>query len=142
MRAIGLLTIALTLACSSTTSPDMAQLAATPDLGQPFELRVGEWAFVAQADLRVQFVGVPADSRCPSKALILCVWEGDGAVLVESVQAGAAPRSDTLHTTLDPRLLDLGNVALELDRLDPYPETIDPIPSGEYVATFVVRLPD
>jgi hypothetical protein len=84
---------------------------------------------------------VVGDSRCPSNALILCVWEGDGAILVEIAPLGGGDaRADTLHTTLDPKSVLMGTVLLEFLRLDPYPTDVTPIPLDTYEATFTVRM--
>lgn len=140
MRTEWFLMIALTAGCTSTTGPGSSpDLAATPNLDQPFALQIGERAFVDEAGLYVRFVDVVADSRCPSNALILCIWEGDGAVLVEVDPLEGEALSETLHTALDPKALDLGSTVLELEGLDPYPTTTTPIPRKQYVATFVVR---
>ncbi len=127
-------------ACSSALGPlDRAQFDVVAELGEPFTLKVGELALVTEADINVRFFEVAGDSRCPSHALILCVWEGDGAILVESAGSNFAGRIDMLHTTLDPKAVDLGIVVLELLSLDPYPETTDPIPVGDYSARFIAR---
>jgi hypothetical protein len=130
-----LLLVAIVWSCTSATGPDFA---ATAELNQPFQLRVGEWARVEDAGLELHFVEVGEDSRCPSNALILCVWEGDGAVVVEIASVEVDARTDTLHTTLDPKAVDLGSFLLHLERLVPYPEDVTPIPVGEYVASFVL----
>ena len=140
MRLRWIFSLTLIVGCSSTVGPDEnIELAAMPDLDVPFELEIGERAFVEETGIYLRFVDVADDSRCPSNALILCVWEGDGAVVVEVEYSQGFTKTDTLHTTLDPKVLDLGAVILELEGLDPYPETVTPIPLDEYVATFVVR---
>jgi hypothetical protein len=70
--------------------------------------------------------------------LILCVWEGDAAVVIEIGPLDGDAAIDTLHTTLEPQSVPLGDGRLVLQRLDPYPEDVTPIPIEEYVATFVV----
>lgn len=127
------------VACSSVSDPgEGADLAVATQIDQPFELRVGERAFVEEADSYLRFVEVRDDSRCPSDALILCVWEGDAAVVVDIEPVGGTAGEWTLHTTLDPKEVDLGAFALRLNGLAPYPETTDPIPADDYVATFEV----
>ncbi len=117
-------------------------LAASPGIDQPFDLRVGDRAFVAEANAYVRFLEVTGDSRCPSHALILCVWEGDAELQLEVAFVEGSSRLESLHTRLDPKLADLGRVVLHLDELAPYPETTTRIPAGEYVATLVARIPD
>lgn len=143
MRFSWLIVPALALACDAPAAPTVSDLAAAhPDLGEPFRLRVGEHVVVDAVDLDVRFLEVASDSRCPSNALILCVWEGDAAVVVETSRIGADGRRHVLHTTLDPRSVVLGTVRLAFDALDPYPEDVTAIPPGEYAATFVVEALD
>lgn len=137
MRAAPALMLALLGACSSVAEPRV--LAVAPDLDEPFTLRVGEVARIDAAGLSLRFISVPSDSRCPSNALILCVWEGDAGVAIELAPLQGDAALDTLHTTLDPKTRDLGIGRLRLQRLDPYPQGVTPIPVGEYRATFIVE---
>ncbi|MDH3292141.1 MAG: hypothetical protein OEO20_13695 [Gemmatimonadota bacterium] len=142
MRTPWLLTLTLVLGCASTVGPDLSgTFAVAANLGEPFTLKVGQRARIDDADLAVRFVEVVGDSRCPSNALILCVWEGDGAILVEIAPLGGGDaRADTLHTTLDPKWVLMGTVLLELLQVDPYPTDFTPIPLDAYEATFTVRM--
>ncbi len=142
MRTLWLLALALVAGCSSAVDPDVgSRFAVMAKLGEPFTLKVGQRARIDDAGLAVRFVDVVGDSRCPSNALILCVWEGDGAILVEIAPLGGGDaRSDTLHTTLDPKWVLMGTRLLEFVKLAPYPYDVTPIPIGDYRATFMVRL--
>ena len=143
MRFVWLVVPALTLACDSTAGPGPDLAAATyPDLGEPFQLRVGERAVLDAVDLEVRFREVASDSRCPSNALILCIWEGDAALVVATAPIGTVARHHVLHTTLDPKSVVIGAVRLTLQVLDPYPQDVTSIPSEEYSATFVVEALD
>jgi hypothetical protein len=124
-----ILVSAAAVACTAPPEPRLARM------NEPFRLAVGQSAVVG--DVSVRFVEVSGDSRCPRT--VVCVWEGDGAVLVEVRPASGTVTADTLHTGLDPRALDLGEITLELVGLDPYPEAPGRIPADDYVATFVVR---
>jgi hypothetical protein len=137
MRATPALVLALLAACSSVAEPGV--FAVAPDLDEPFTLRVGEAARIDAAGLSIRFISVPTDSRCPSNALILCVWEGDAGVAIELAPLQGDAALDTLHTTLDPKSRNVGVGRLRLQRLDPYPEDVTPIPDGEYRATFIVE---
>ncbi len=116
--------IAVLAGCSTSTEPE---------LGDEFALRPGESVIVSEAGLQVRFVGVEGDSRCPSDGT--CIWAGDASVVVEMVADGEL-RSDTLHTFLDPKTLEVGSVELTLVRLDPQPRSDDPISPDRYVAVF------
>jgi hypothetical protein len=120
------------LACASqTTAPQLARV------NQPVTLAVGESARFPDEGFSLRFTGVVGDSRCPSE--VVCVWEGDGAVLIEIAPLAGDARVDTLHTAIEPKATDVGTRVLSLERLDPYPRTPGTIPIQQYRATFVVR---
>lgn len=119
---------ALLAACNS---------AAAPRLGDEFTLRIGQAASIADLGLWMRFNRVVTDSRCPPFAM--CVWAGDGAVLLEVAPLNGDSKEDTLHTNLDPRSIPLGNAELRLVRLEPYPTTTGSIPPGDYVVTLATR---
>jgi len=140
MRALWLIIPSLAVGCSSPAAPDLDRLEAIqPNLGEPFQLRIGERAVIDGVDLDVRFVELSNDSRCPSNALILCVWEGDATIVVETSPQRAGALRHELHTNLEPKSVSVGSVRLTLQRLDPYPEDVGPIPSEQYLATFIVE---
>lgn len=70
-----------------------------PRLGQEFTVARGESVRLADADLRVGFDDVLADSRCPQEENIQCVWEGDAVVAVAlATTADARAATVELHT--------------------------------------------
>jgi hypothetical protein len=80
--------------------------------------------------LRLGFVGVPADSRCP--ASVVCVWAGDGAAEIAYGLGMGPSYPDTLHTTIDPRTAEFAGYLITLLDLMPYPSTPGPIALDEY----------
>ncbi len=99
-----------------------------------FALRVGQEARVDVQALRIAFLAVDNDSRCPSD--VVCVWEGNAAVRIGTGYATGPTVARVLNTSLEPRSLTLGVYRLTLARLDPYPVSTSRIPAGGYVATF------
>jgi hypothetical protein len=135
-----ILVLVLVAGCFSVEGPEISgTFAVTPGLDEPFTLEVGERARVDGANLYLRFLDVASDSRCPSNALILCVWQGDAAVVIEIGPLVGDAAVDTLHTTLEPKSVPVSDGVLVLQHLAPYPEDVTPIPIGEYVATFVVE---
>jgi hypothetical protein len=128
MRAANLFALVLLIGCSDGIGPQRSERATFP-------------VVIEGADLEIRFLAVSEDSRCPANALILCVWIGDGAAVIETVTGAGDVSRDTLHTTLDPKAVDRGPVRLNLVRLDPYPEDVGAIPAEEYVATFSTQMP-
>jgi len=50
------------------------ELLKTVDLGQEFSLHIGESASIKGEELKVEFLEISEDSRCPTG--VVCVWEG------------------------------------------------------------------
>ena len=80
---------ALLAACNSTGAPR---------LGDEFTLRVGQSAAISELNLWMRFIEVTADSRCPAN--VTCVWEGDGAVLIEVAPLNGDSKESELHTSI------------------------------------------
>jgi hypothetical protein len=99
-------------------------------------LAIGDEARV-DALLRVGFMSVPSDSRCPTS--VVCVWAGDGAAEISYGLGDGPSFPDTLHTTLDPKSVDFGAYRLTLLALTPYPSTTRPIPARDYRARLRVE---
>jgi hypothetical protein len=119
---------AILVACNS---------AAAPLLGDEFTLRAGQSASITELGLWMRFNRVVADSRCPADAM--CIWAGDGAVLLEVAPLNGDSKEDTLHTNLDPRSILLSRAELRLVRLEPYPAAAGSIPPGDYIVTLATR---
>jgi hypothetical protein len=124
--------LALGFACSA--GGEIASLGTD----ETITLGPGESAAIPGTEFTVLFEGVPSDSRCPSGAV--CVWAGDGGVALQ-VWSGTASRSDTLHTTVEPRALEWQGVRLALESLEPYPEEGVPIDPADYRVTLLAMLP-
>ncbi|NIO29710.1 MAG: hypothetical protein GTO29_14280 [Candidatus Latescibacteria bacterium] len=95
-------------------------------------LALGEEAKVGP--LLLGFESILGDSRCPIDAL--CLWEGDGAILVKASKWKAEPVWHPLHT--HPSFgseFEYEGYKIALTRLDPQPVVDHPIPPDEYRAT-------
>lgn len=124
--------IAATLATTSCKQPTRAPL------DQPFTLRVGEAARIANGDLDLFFRRVAADSRCP--AGVQCVWAGEAVVALEGRILKAPPESFDVKLSADspvPAVFD--GYRIRLTKLDPYPAHGTTPDTTAYVATFIVQ---
>lgn len=101
-----------------------------------FVLAVGDAAQVSTTGLRVQFERVVGDSRCPSDAI--CIWAGDAELAVTVTRPGHGKEVLSLRTVGTESRAVIGDWALSLTRLEPYPQGSKPIPPGDYKATFRV----
>jgi hypothetical protein len=125
---VGALSVLLSC-CSSPTVPSVEPYG-------EFLLEVGNAAQVSGTGLRVQFERVLSDSRCPEGAL--CIRAGDAEVAVTVTRQGRSKEVLSLRTVgADSRAL-LGDWALSLTKLEPYPESGRSIPPRDYRATFRV----
>ena len=102
-------------------------------LNQQFTLAPGELAIIQDTSVRVQFIRVSGDSRCPADAL--CIQGGDALVHIR-----ANAEEFELHTGNE----SLASAAhagflIELVNLQPYPFSSRTIAPEDYRATLNVR---
>lgn len=118
------------MACHDTrpgepTRPIDAQLTLAP----------GQSSMVEGSSLRIGFVGVSGDSRCPADAL--CIQGGDAVVRIQVVNGATA--SYELHTGNESRsAVAHAGYRIALTELQPYPFSSRPIGPGDYRATLRV----
>ena len=126
----GLACLLLTTACD-----EKAPTGPTVPLNQEFTLAPGDTAVVEGASVRIAFVGVSGDSRCPADAV--CIQGGDALV---HIRAGAASATEyELHTGDESRAsVTHAGLRIQLVNLQPYPFSSRTIQPGEYRATLRV----
>ena len=108
----------------------------------PFQLRVNQTAFIDSLNLRIGFVAVREDSRCPSD--VVCIWEGQATIDVNVQRANL----DTSNINLTSRggqsnlsMRDFSEFSMKLLEIAPYPKSTERIGTSDYLATLVVTLP-
>src|SRR5436190_15929412 len=88
-------------------------------------LAPGQTADVATAGIRLRFVAVVGDSRCPADAI--CIQGGDAIVRIDVVPPTGAQATYDLHTaTLRP--VQYNDLTIALVELAPYPFASRPFP--------------
>jgi hypothetical protein len=108
----------------------------TVSLNQRFTLSPGEVAVIDAADLRVQFVRVTGDSRCPADAV--CIQGGDALVQIRASGGGDATLLG-LHTgDANQASATYRGARITLIELQPYPFSSRTIAADEYRATLTV----
>lgn len=107
-------------------------------LNQEFKLNVGQNAELQDEFLRIKFVAVTEDSRCPAN--LRCFIPGNAAVAFMIQQNKDLPAKDTLNTYLDPRDTWFKSYQIFLVKLEPYPQTTEQIPQSNYTATFLIKV--
>ena len=118
-------------ACSGNSPTDPSV-----PLDRQFTLAPGQTVSVDGTSLRVRFLRVSGDSRCPADAL--CVQGGDALVHVR-VEDGQAAAEYELHTGDSSRsVVRHAGYRLALENLQPYPFSSRTIRPEEYRATITV----
>jgi hypothetical protein len=117
-----------------------AVAAQTARVGREFKLRAGRTVTLDGGSLRVRFVRVAADSRCPVD--VECVWAGNAEVLFEVGGRGwRGKRTLTLNTNASPERPGegtYGRYTLKLVGLAPRPHSKGKIAASQYTATLLV----
>jgi hypothetical protein len=104
-------------------------------LGEEFDVRIGEIAYIADTRLSVRVNAVPEDSRCPRDAV--CVWAGNARVSLTLRDAANADDAD-LNSTLDPHAVTRWGYTVRLVDVLPLPTAAQPIPAQAYVVRLIV----
>jgi hypothetical protein len=125
----------LLMLAAATACSDASPSGPTVPLNQQFELAPGQAATVEGASIRVSFIRVVGDSRCPAD--VLCVQGGDAIVEIQVHPGGTGTVPYELHTG-DMRPVKHGDLTIELVQLSPYPFSSRTIQPGEYRATLRV----
>ena len=124
----------------ATACDEKGPVGPTVPLNQRFTLAPGQTATVDDTSLRLEFVGVSNDSRCPADAI--CVWAGDAVVQIRA-SGGGTPAEYELHTggLSGPAVVLHEQLRIELLELQPYPFASRPHTHDAYRATLHVTRP-
>jgi len=122
-----LLVTAAVVGCSTSTAPEGRSDALLDNGPVELTLRAGQEAQAGTSVLRVLFLRVVEDSRCPIDAI--CVWQGNAGVEL-GLTLGTGPTVPyVVNTTLEPRAARVGGFTLTLLEVAPAPTSqgaIDP----------------
>jgi hypothetical protein len=130
-----LLIVALSCLLFATACDEKSPVGPTVPLNQQFTLAPGESASIENTSIRVEFMRVSGDSRCPADAV--CIQGGDALVELR-VSNGRAAEYD-LHTGDESRAaVTHEGYRIELVQLQPFPFSSRTIQPGEYRATLTV----
>jgi hypothetical protein len=105
-------------------------------LGEQFDLRVGETAYIADTRLSIQVTAVPEDSRCPRD--VMCPWAGNARVSL-ALRDGTNMDAADVNSTLEPRAVTRWGYTIELVEVKPVPTAGQPIPAAAYVVRLVAK---
>ena len=127
-----LATLVLTATALSTAA------LAGPQLGERFDLAVGESITIDDDALFLRFDKTVSESRCPID--VVCIWPGDAVVQLTAKRSMIGEEEFELHSnsTAGPDAHRYGPYEIRLDEVAPYPELDRPIDPGDYVLSLRV----
>jgi hypothetical protein len=131
-RALAPTAMLLAAACRSSTGPS-----SVIPLDSEFELAAGHVATVGTSGLRIRFVSVPVDSRCPIG--MLCIVAGDAQVQIDAEQRDVGATLKLNTSGLDRQAIFL-SYSIQLVGLTPLPRAGQPTLPSSYRGTFKVSL--
>jgi hypothetical protein len=121
---------------AAKTRTDGALQAARP--GREFKLRAGQQVTLRGTRLRIKFVRVESDSRCPAD--VKCVWAGNAAVQFR-LSSGRESKTLTLNSSPGEMFVKEGEYQgykVTLVDLSPYPRSDRRITVRDWVVTLLV----
>ena len=126
----------LLMAWLASCSPGQGE--ARVRLDEEFSLSVGQRARIEGEDLRIEFLEVVADSRCPKD--VTCIWAGEVRCLVEIVSSGSSERVELTQPglTSEPSRQAIKGYELSF-AVDPYPQQGKQISRDGYRLRLTVR---
>jgi hypothetical protein len=129
----------ITLILALILSGQVAHSASLPNvvsLGQEFTLTPGKRVSVRGTKLKIRFVSVIEDSRCPKG--VQCVWQGNAKVSFELSGINRKRSIIRLNTGIEPKERQYSGYTVRLVKLTPEPKSGEKINPREYEATLVV----
>ncbi|MDQ3181558.1 MAG: hypothetical protein M3Q33_13685 [Acidobacteriota bacterium] len=123
------LVLILILACGSI-------LQAKGQTTQQFKLQVNEQKTITKDKLKIRFISVIEDSRCPEGTN--CVWAGNAKVHLKLKKRNGAWEIFELNTNLEKKEIRFGGYAIKIVELTPTPKSNVRINRNGYVATFSI----
>lgn len=130
--ALGTAVVMAAAACAGSTEPDVGLRNSALDADGSLVMAVGDEVWVEGTTLRVAFLGLENDSRCPVD--VTCVWAGDAEVeLALAVGTGPSVPS-VLHwnTQMGPASAEAGPFNVSLVAIEPVARSDHVIREDEY----------
>jgi hypothetical protein len=121
-----------------TRCDEKAPTGPTVPLDQRVTLARGETGVLEGSSVRIQFVGVTTDSRCPADAV--CIQAGEAVTQFRTTDGGNTADYE-LSTNPSRASVTQRGLRITLVELQPYPFASKPTQPDDYRATVVVTRP-
>ena len=101
----------------------------------PIKLKPTEQATIENSDVKIKFLSVIEDSRCPEG--VTCIWAGNAKIKIE-VSCNSRKEEFEINTNLGPKGASFDGYAINLVDLSPVPKEGSATSKESYIATFEV----
>lgn len=101
-----------------------------------FKLQVNQQRFITKDKLKMRFISILEDSRCPEGTR--CVWAGNAKVQLKIKKKNGVWEIFELNTNLEKREIKVDGYAIKILDLTPTPKANVKINRNGYVATFSI----
>ncbi len=107
-------------------------------LGEQFDLKFGQTITIDPDNIKVKFIDVTEDSRCPSD--VVCIWAGQVSVLINVKNNGndVGDVKLTLGQNKEDTVKNIDGYYLKLIEVKPYPISTKKIEKSDYIITLIV----
>ena len=117
-------------------SPDDDQDIINATLDNEFRLEIHQTAFIESENIKIKFMDVTEDSRCPSE--VVCVWAGQVKILVNISKDDEDLGDATLIADDDQAVKTFDGYSVRLLKVDPYPISTEQIELSDYIIIMIV----
>jgi len=134
---IGFLSITLVSLEQESFAQSSAPISIEANLDSEFALQVNQSAEIKSEDMKITFLNITSDSRCPSD--VTCIWQGQAGIELD-VQKGEVESIVSLSIGGDssPEESIFNSYLIQLVDLSPYPISTKNIQPEDYTATIKI----
>ena len=131
LTIILVLSILLAVGCSSPSKE------VTAALGQSFDLKFGQTVSINGEQLKLTFVEMLGDSRCPKN--VICIWEGEVSCKIEITYADKKYFKTLVKSGASPEFVstEFKDYEIQFD-VQPYPEAVTQLKDQDYYLKLIV----
>ena len=112
-------------------------LAAVSAKSKQVEVQIGHEQKVANGGIRLKFVDLIEDSRCPTDTQ--CIWAGNAKIKISLSNAGRRAKLFEINTGIKPQTILFAGYEIKIVKLTPAPASNIRIRKDGYVATFSIN---
>jgi hypothetical protein len=128
--------VLLIISCPGQVSNQASNQPKKVPPNQEFELKVGQEGIIQGEQLKVKFISVLEDSRCPKGET--CIQAGKGRVSLQLTLPNKESKTVELSTAPTEQETDFDGYQVKLVSLNPYPKMGSTVKPAEYVLNLTI----